>query len=215
MQAVVTDLSTACGPARERHEAICSLLKQSTRPLHDRLETSLGFPGTFESMSVYGQILLGFFRFYSGFDELLRVHAPNLPPAFNVPRCLRSQFILEDLAALGMQADAASRCDLSFLNSPAHVVGALYVTEGSTLGGCVIHKFMLSRHGDEIRRCTRFLYGHGPRTASQWQSFRNALIGYCDRAPELVSDVIEGAMLTFYAITAELGQLSQSSGERR
>ena len=57
------------------------------------------------------------------------------------------------------------------LATPAAIVGALYVIEGSTLGGKVIARQLAAHLGLNAAKGARFFHGHGAATEAHWGEF--------------------------------------------
>lgn len=57
------------------------------------------------------------------------------------------------------------------LNSNAELAGALYVVEGSTLGGQVIARQLRENLGYAVVKGARLFNGHGPNTMVRWSAF--------------------------------------------
>ena len=55
------------------------------------------------------------------------------------------------------------------------MVGGLYVSEGSSLGGRIIQKVMIQMHGVDILKSVNYLNPYGDDTDSMWQQFKNIM----------------------------------------
>jgi heme oxygenase len=87
----------------------------------------------------------------------------------------RSRWLADDLSWFGMKETAiplnlAESFRLRF-NSAEAVVGALYVLEGSTLGGQVIARQLAESIGVYPGKGASFFYGHGDDTQAHWKEF--------------------------------------------
>jgi heme oxygenase (biliverdin-IX-beta and delta-forming) len=85
------------------------------------------------------------------------------------------------------------------LDAP-RLAGAVYVMEGSTLGGTVIHR-MLQRTG-VAAGATSYFSGYGRDTAARWRETCAALERYGGACAD---DVVDGARRTFSALACWLG----------
>lgn len=65
-------------------------------------------------------------------------------------------------------------------------MGALYVLEGSTLGGRMIGRHITATHG-LTGEGLAYYSGHGPRTGSMWLAFRARLDTFDGDAAQVVS----------------------------
>jgi heme oxygenase len=82
----------------------------------------------------------------------------------------------------------------------AHALGALYVLEGSALGGQVILRDIEARIGRQIAGATQFFGGRGTAVGPTWQTFKTALNAFGRQQPFRAADVISGAERVFHAI---------------
>lgn len=110
--------------------------------------------------------------------------------------------LASDLAVLGKPAGSDHAPGFFGLTSFAHALGAFYVQEGSTLGGQIVLRHLEKARIGIPAEAQRFFAGHGPRTRSSWTFFVTALDAFGLRHPEVRTDVLEGARLTFEAIIA-------------
>jgi heme oxygenase len=69
--------------------------------------------------------------------------------------------------------------DLPKISSQAHALGALYVMEGSTLGGRMISKMLKENLGLESENGAGFFNGYGVHTMQKWNAFKEVLSDYC------------------------------------
>jgi heme oxygenase len=111
-----------------------------------------------------------------------------------------------DLRALGADPACLHRPEehVRPAGSIAWALGALYVLEGSTLGGLVIAHALRERFGDAIVGAMAFLAGRGPQTVPMWRRFKTALDAYGVAFPEQADAVIAGARATFAAHCRQL-----------
>ena len=108
----------------------------------------------------------------------------------------RMRWLAEDLTAL--EANVARPTSLRFApENLFEALGALYVLEGSTLGGRVVFEQATALRGISCRHGARFFYGHGQRTGQLWRDFLDAL--NCSAAAQSVeADFVErGAMRAY------------------
>jgi heme oxygenase len=87
----------------------------------------------------------------------------------------KSRWLKEDLAQLGV-ADVSQLpqlCALPSLDTPARVLGTMYVLEGSTLGGRHIASLLNAGAAADLPK--RFFSSYGSEVGSRWRSFCAAL----------------------------------------
>ena len=117
---------------------------------------------------------------------------------FSVRLQLRSTLLRQDLEQLDSPIDAEASGDaLPALTTEAHAVGALYVLEGSALGGQIISRQLRRQLDLDERTGTRFFSGNGHRTGERWRAVCAAVECY-PRA--MKADVLVGAETTFASL---------------
>lgn len=133
------------------------LLREETRAQHEATEAQLPLADAELSREQYGQVLQCFYRFVHGWESWAGKHAPARLNALVAER-QRSPLLTRDLEFLGIPvpADAEERQPGRFPGLPAGdqkdspeyeaaFLGAMYVMEGSTLGGQYI-----ARHVEDV-----------------------------------------------------------------
>jgi len=130
------------------------------------------------SLSTYRQLLARFFGYYSPLEDRLRTEVEIYWPT-NEYKCserAKVPHLEKDLRVLGESLEQLECCtNLPELNTPAQVLGCLYVIEGATLGGQIISKHLLANLGLGANNGAAFFHGYGANSGSQWQSFRSFL----------------------------------------
>ena len=164
---------------------ILEALKTKTAASHANVEASpLMAPISRRSITVpeYTHILEKFY----GYFHPLEVCITNLPaistilPDFSSRR--KSSSILQDLSFLRgttVHPESILLCsDLPKINSASEGLGALYVMEGSTLGGKFISRIIQETLGLTPENGINFFNGYGPQTGVMWKSFGETLTRY-------------------------------------
>ena len=138
---------------------------------------------------VYTATLARLYVFYSRWElaiqrcEMLREVVPDLAER-------RRLNLLElDIRALGGSPPPRPFSASDVLSVPK-ALGALYVLEGSTLGGQVISR-AVGRGLGAGTKGRAFFTGHGPRTGALWSSFAAALDRYDGDADTVVAGADE------------------------
>ena len=170
---------------------ILTRLRQETRPAHDALEQQefnrALTAGTLTEAATH-HFLAKLYGFVVPFEEQLRQHAAYFGPEWELERRARAHLLRQDLP----QADQLPLAtNLPPLQTRAQLLGALYVLEGSTLGGQVIAR-QLAKAGIPARA---YFSGHAEQTGSLWKSFTALLTEAA--TPELADDIVASATLTF------------------
>jgi heme oxygenase len=166
-------------------------LRRETAGLHAEAERLLDLPARLASRQAYGDYLTGLWRLHAGFEVALAAldwRASGLDAAAR----RRAHLLLDDLRSLDAPLpDAPVAVTLDGL-WPG--VGALYVLEGSTLGGQVILRAATAALGVEAPHGAGFLAGYGKRNGAMWKDLTEAL----DRIDPAHHDaVVAGAAQAF------------------
>lgn len=173
-------------------------LKEDTRPLHDQVEEAM------ESR----QILNKDFSKQQYVQLLQRLKAAHdvLEPAILNFKGISSHPQLEAAHRLGKRH--ALVMDLFLLNGKGEVKiakptfnneyqawGAMYVLEGSTLGGAMIHKH-LQTLGWETPAFNFYSY-YGSETGAKWKTFKEIITDVSKRTASIYDDVLEGSRMAY------------------
>jgi heme oxygenase (biliverdin-IX-beta and delta-forming) len=120
----------------------------------------------------YAHLLRMLYGFYAPVEEAICFHL-NENDVPDIGERRNSSLILDDLQALsGFQNSILFCNDLPLIDNKASAFGALYVLEGSTLGGRVILKMLLKNRTLNLSdNEVRFFGGYGEQTGSMWKSF--------------------------------------------
>jgi heme oxygenase len=178
---------------------ILQALRAETRPAHEALEQN-----TFNRSLTAGTItaaetthfLAKMYGFLVPYEARLRQE--NLGPEWEIGTRQRAHLILEDLH---QPASAVAICPTPPpLASWPQLLGAMYVLEGSTLGGQVLAR-QLAKAGIAQRA---YFTGYGERTGSLWKAFCQLLAQEATPANE--AEIVQSASLTFQHLSAWLTQ---------
>ena len=121
----------------------------------------------------YMRMLNWLYGYYSPLEALIRRFlTPDVLPDI-IKRC-RAEYLVWDMKESGLPELPPDKCDqLPVIDSLASALGALYVLEGSTLGGRIIAG-MISRELDSLKSLS-FFHGYGAETQKMWLSFKEFL----------------------------------------
>lgn len=154
---------------------VLAALRCATRQRHEALERLLDFDAIADRWR-YARILAGFSCFLAVWEPLVR---NALGPAWSDWLAARSRraFLERDMAVLGVRplSPPDGLAQALRLHSPEAAWGALYVVEGSALGGQLIARQLSERLGITAERGGAFFAGWGERTGSRWREFRELL----------------------------------------
>ncbi|TYZ06772.1 biliverdin-producing heme oxygenase [Hymenobacter lutimineralis] len=183
---------------------ILTRLRQQTRPYHDALEQN-----TFNRELGAGQVSVAatahFLRKIYGFlvpyEAQLRRQGLAFSAEWELPQRSRSPLILADLASLPEGPLPPALCPLMPpLSTRAELLGAMYVMEGSTLGGQVITR-QLAQAGIPLQRYFR---GYGELTGPRWKTFCRLLTQEAAHVDQ--EQLVTSAAQTFQLLDAWLKQ---------
>ena len=182
---------------------VLTRLRHETRPQHEALETlefnrllSAGTP----SAAATRHFLAKMYGFVLPYEAALRALAPTLGPAWEVPARQRAQLLAHDLGGAAVVAALPLCAAMPPLGTVPALLGAMYVLEGSTLGGQVIAR-QLAKAG--LPGPFTYFAGYGPATGSRWKTFC-ALLGEAATEPATQDAVVASAGRTFHQLAAWL-----------
>ena len=156
----------------------CSeFLKKETKTIHKILEKKLNFPDNYRDLSSYSKILSIFLVFQRELERNLTYFEPALPLGFEIENRKHLDLIRQDIESLASINSPLSNTQYEPLEfqSLSEMVGGLYVSEGSSLGGRIIQKVMIQMHGIDILKSVNYLNPYGDDTDSMWQQFKNIM----------------------------------------
>ncbi|WP_165611214.1 biliverdin-producing heme oxygenase [Sphingomonas jatrophae] len=169
-------------------------LREATRDLHDDAEGAVDWESRIATPAGYRQLIERWWGYHAAREPRLieALGAEALEGRTKLPA------LAADLAALGQ-----TRPDILPLCQPAaapltreQALGALYVSEGATMGGQLIARTVRERFGADAP--TGFFHPYGARTGAMWQDMRRML-----DAHEAEGDAIVAAARDTFRLLAE------------
>ncbi|GAB3846039.1 biliverdin-producing heme oxygenase [Hymenobacter terrigena] len=185
--------------------AILPQLRLETKPFHDAVEQNpfnQGLSTGTVTAADTAQFLAKMYGFLEPYEAQLHAHAAAFGPAWQLDQRYRAPLILEDLARLGHDAAPPLYPELPPLTSRAQLLGAMYVFEGSTLGGQVIAR-QLAKAGIGAHA---FFTGRAERTGPLWKAFCQQLTEAAETGDDAPAAIVASAVHTFQALSAWLNQ---------
>lgn len=172
-------------------------MKSATKTAHQALEkliiSKIKNTG---SLSRYEQLLKMFLGFYRPVESKIDQYiSASVIPDYTLRR--KSQNIVHDLEVLSLHANYEQPVmisDTSFINSRSAALGALYVLEGSTLGGTIISG-MLTRHAAVPEAALTFFNAYGEKNELMWRSFVQSMNAFGEENGH--HEIIQAAIQTF------------------
>jgi heme oxygenase len=149
-------------------------LKRNTENIHRQAEkVMVGWLKRIRSLEEYVEFLNWLYAYYGPLEDSIKTQltSDNFP---DIERRCRAGALLQDMEATGIYLPAPEICrDLPVIDNYGKALGALYVLEGSTLGGRVIAGMMLRQLRSE--KFLSYFNSYGNETAGMWQSFKDLL----------------------------------------
>jgi heme oxygenase (biliverdin-IX-beta and delta-forming) len=144
----------------------------------------------------YSYLLGLFYSYFGGLEHLIgHQNVEKYLPDYHERRNAKS--ILEDLLALHVSnPEICQKDQLPFIDSPFQALGALYVMEGSTLGGVYIVK-MIQKKLPGKETSFHFFSGYSERNPLMWNRFKDALDNATTDEEEMAL-ILSGAEDTFH-----------------
>jgi heme oxygenase len=178
---------------------ILQALRLETRPAHDQLEQNAFNQqlnaGTITEAAT-AHFLVKMHGFLAPYEARLR--AQNLGPEWEIDARQRAHLLLEDLQKPAAELEICPY--MPPLTTWPQLLGAMYVIEGSTLGGQVIAR-QLAKANIPLRL---YFSGYGERTGTLWKVFCHLLAQ--EATPENQAEIVQSASLTFQKLDAWLNQ---------
>lgn len=151
-------------------------LKAGTKQVHMGLEKKLVAQiKKIITIDDYVQLLKLMYGYYKPLQEKISIHLT--PPGGDFFSLRTADCILHDLFDLqhtwNNHIPVCTRTPE--VSTPASSLGALYVTEGSTLGGQIITKMIAKQLKLSSVKGFSFFNAYGPDTYKKWESFKRLL----------------------------------------
>lgn len=157
--------------------SVAAALKQETSVAHQRAEQALHpLLSSIRSAQDYARMLRMFYGFFFPLQQSIAHHVTE--DALEDVRERRSaDLILDDLRALNISLQSTDLCTLlPRIDTLPSAMGALYVMEGSTLGGRMIANMLLRNPDFPVPDgALHFFRGYGEDTGLKWKTFLQAI----------------------------------------
>ena len=201
---------------REAHEELTlrDRLKRDTRDEHEALESGLDLLRADFGMMDYCELLVKFHGLYVSFESFLleQANEGSQPAKFYCEARCKADWLAADLKSQGIlhrACEAAVPEDMLRLSFPSasHQLGAIYVLEGSMLGGRILSRHFGARFGLTPENGLRFFSGYGISMTLMWNSMLQLLESDvpATASPE---KVIEGARSMFALLGRQFGVMA-------
>lgn len=171
-------------------------LRSDTKEAHQALE-KLIIPRikNIQNNNDYIELLELFYGYFKPIENLLDKHLGNNEiPEYSNRR--KSESLIKDILAAG-GAPSLKTCNvLPAITNAKEAIGAMYVLEGSTLGGKIISKMIMQCLSLSSDEAISFFTGYREDSDRMWSSFTAAL-NACTNNPEEQHRIAQAANDTF------------------
>jgi len=158
------------------------------------VEAAADLPALERSTAAYARFLTVLHTVYAPLEQRLAAFAGWADVGLRLEPRRKAPLLAADLAALpSTPPTRTTGLQLPLPESFGESLGALYVLEGSTLGGQVIARRLAAAPRPLP---TRFVQAYGPRTGAMWRAFLDALHRHEARGGD-GDEVVRGAAGVF------------------
>lgn len=176
---------------------IMQRLRAETKVTHQNLEKLLiPYIKSANSGDSYLKLLSLFYGYFKPVEQQIEQYIDSsFLPDFDERR--KSHTIIKDIQSVNAGKELPMICsDLPSINGRYEALGALYVLEGSTLGGQVISKMLKNSLGFENNDSLAFFSGYGDDTENRWAIFSDIMNKHVV-GPTTQNETVSGANETF------------------
>lgn len=174
-------------------------LSRETRAFHNEIEAVMELDRPNFTSEDYFKYLIRFRHFYREFEAFVEASETSAAAFYSGGREKLGLLNL-DLLGSDFETNAAASVDFAnILPTEEHLWGAIYVVEGSTLGGQFLTRKFEKKFGAEILNRTHFFNSYGDQVGKCWQATVSA-INHMRLDSNQNDNVIEGAKRTFVAM---------------
>lgn len=169
-------------------------IKERTKVAHQELEKEvINRIKAISSSTDYAELLTYFHQYFSVIEEAIAPYlSDDILEGYSSRRT--SKHITTDILALNAAPSSRTpKAQAPVIDNTLQAIGALYVLEGSIMGGPYIIQ-MLRKKG--IEQGFTFFSGYGPDTAERWHRFIDTM-NALPKTPSEEELVIESALATF------------------
>ena len=174
---------------------LSEILKTQTSVNHLLLEKKLvSFMKTIRTEADYARFLALFYGYFGALElSINKCLNASIIPDYENRR--KTEALKIDLKILNQEDLKLAASELlPVIENHLQSLGALYVIEGSTLGGKIISKMIKQQLKTEVMAFT-FFTGYGDQSANMWNSFKHILNSITQ--PDQIGIIVESANVTF------------------
>lgn len=181
--------------ARGEAPTLLDRLRERTRDAHEAIERDLDWERRVSTVGRYRDLLSRLYGFHAVWEPAAAAVVGD--EAFFGPR-RKLHRLASDLAHLGLTTADIARLPTCRpgvpMATPADATGAMYVLEGSTLGGQIIARRVAETLGSRADGACAYYRAYGAATGLMWREFRARLLTV---PPAEHGAVVDAAASTF------------------
>lgn len=168
-------------------------IKESTKTAHQTLEKQVVLKlKAIRSNADYANLLKHFYAYFNKVETAIKPFlTQQVLPDYAERRT--SKYIKDDIEALGENVNDLPNAVAPKIDNVQQALGALYVMEGSIMGGSIIVQ-MLAKGG--VTDGVSFFSGYGEQTGAMWGKFVGVLNAHANNEAEEQAS-IDAANATF------------------
>jgi heme oxygenase len=180
------------------NKAIMERLKEETKGAHQQLEkVTVPFIRNAKDNVSYAYVL----RLFYGYFRPMEIRIQEFITAahiHDIAERRQSEALIADLKTIGADQDETLVTkNLPTIKNVAQAIGAMYVIEGSTLGGQHISKMLAYQLNRAPEDGITFFSGYGTQTYAKWAMFTQMVNEYVANNPHLADEIVAAADETF------------------
>lgn len=176
-------------------ETLSHILKRETLSQHKAVEQALPLFRREFSKVDYAQMIQRSFSFFKNYEEQMQ-QWKHLDVPFLEERLKRVEWLENDLKFLGSATNPKDLYSPLEISTKPAALGAMYVIEGSTLGGQLIVRHLKTQL-DLPEAALHFYNGYKERTGEFWLKFKNYLDNSSEASEEFITSAVASARITF------------------
>lgn len=181
-------------------------LRRATVFVHERVEANLGLADPDITVDRYRDLLIAFYRVHAALEPRLdALFSEFEDPLLDWPGRRKLARLVDDLGQLGVAAESVPALPAGVfpaVNDLTFGFGALYVTEGATLGGQLIARNLRTR--DDLAAASTYFTPYGDQAGRRWRDLRQVMRTWAGTDQDRADAVVASAVATFLAFEAAL-----------
>ena len=150
---------------------ISQKLKRETTESHQKLEKKIILQiKNIKRDEEYGRLIAAFYGFISPLEQQImgKLTESTMP---DIGQRAKANLLEDDLNEIGAEIMTKQRVDLPEIRNQYDAIGALYVLEGSTLGGQIIKKMVQKALNKSTDTGFAYFSSYGSETRTYWANF--------------------------------------------